>query len=81
MKYLMSAIALVIAAPAAAQTAPAQPHQNHGQHQQGQHQQGQHQDHHCCCCEPRADGQRPPCCAGMAQAPRPAAQPQRHDAH
>jgi hypothetical protein len=50
MKYLTMAIALVIAAPAAAQTAPA-PNSGHDQHQQhqpqaghhGQHQQSEHQ--------------------------------------
>ena len=53
MKTFVSAIALVIASPALAQTAPAQPQQDHGQHaqhqqhgQHGQHQQeGQHQQH------------------------------------
>jgi hypothetical protein len=53
MKYLLAAMGIVIAAPAAAQTAPADPHQGHAapqaqgqpaahsQHQPGQH--GQHQ--------------------------------------
>ena len=39
MKFLMTAIALVIASPAVAQTAPAQQHQGHDQHQQHQGQQ------------------------------------------
>lgn len=46
MKILIGALALVIAAPAAAQTAPADPHAGHAQHQQGQQKQGQpHQGH------------------------------------
>lgn len=68
MKSIMTAIALVIAAPAAAQGAPA--HQDHGRHQQGQgqghdqhgqHQQGQHQDHRDCC-EDRNGNGRMDCC-------------------
>ena len=79
MKIFVTAIALVIAAPAAAQTAPAQqPHQGHGQHQQqgqghGQHQPGQHQpgqqgghqEHRGCCADRNNDG-RMDCCERMA---------------
>ncbi|MDQ8756763.1 hypothetical protein RCO27_11035 [Sphingosinicella sp. LHD-64] len=43
MKFFVVAVALAIAAPAMAQTAPAQPPADHSQHQQGQHQgHGQH---------------------------------------
>lgn len=78
MKILMTAIALVISAPAAAQTAPAQQHQGHDQHQQhgqgqqqgqaqpGQHQQGQHQEQGGCCADRNGNG-RMDCCEGMAQ--------------
>lgn len=55
MKILMTAIAFVIAAPAAAQTAPAQQHQGHGQHQQHQGH-GQHQQHQPA---PAPPGQQP----------------------
>lgn len=79
MKYFMTAVALVIAAPAAAQTAPAQPHQGHDQHQQhgqgqhqghdqhGQPQQGQHQAQGGCCADRNGNG-RMDCCEGMAEA-------------
>lgn len=71
MKTIIGAIALLIAAPAAAQTATAtDPHAGHAQHQQGQHggqdhsqhQQGQHSDHKSMdCCK---DGK---CCKKMSQ--------------
>jgi hypothetical protein len=81
MKYFLSAIALVIATPAAAQTAPAQDHQGPGQHQQhGQHQgHAQHQQHrqqggqsgHApqgdCCADRNGNG-RMDCCERMAEA-------------
>ncbi len=77
MRILMTAIALVIASPAVAQTAPAQQHQGHDQHQQhgqqqgqaqhGQHQQGQHQERSGCCADRNGNG-RMDCCEGMAQA-------------
>ncbi|HYN45098.1 MAG TPA: hypothetical protein VES64_00235 [Allosphingosinicella sp.] len=83
MKYFMTAVALVIAAPAAAQTAPAQQHQGHDQHQQhgqgqhqgqaqhGQHQHGQHQQgqhqEQGDCCADRNGNGRMDCCEGMAQ--------------
>ena len=44
MKYVLSAVALILAAPAAAQTAPAQ-HQDHQQHQQHQASQAGHAQH------------------------------------
>lgn len=78
MKMFVSAVALVVASPALAQTAPAQPHQGHAQHQQhgqpAQHQQqGQHQQHgqghgehqpgrHCACCADRNNDGRMDCC-------------------
>lgn len=81
MKYFLSAIALVIATPAAAQTAPAQDHQGHAQHQQhGQHQgHAQHQQHqqqggqpgHApqgdCCADRNGNG-RMDCCERTAEA-------------
>ena len=88
MKYFMTAIALVIAAPAAAQTTPAQQHQGHDQHQQhgqglqqGQAQHSQHQEQGGCCADRNGNG-RMDCCEGMAQSgdrrgccPEPAATP------
>ncbi len=78
MKYLIGAIALIIAAPAAAQTAPVAQHQQHGQnqpgqhqpgqHQPGQHQPGQHQGHEDGCCADRNNNGRMDCCERMAQA-------------
>ncbi len=66
MKFLIAAAALVIAAPVAAQTAPAE----HGEHH-GQEHKGEHKD--CCehkqadgtpmdCCKPGKDGKRAACC-------------------
>lgn len=52
MKTLLGAFALIIAAPVAAQTAPAaNPHAGHAQHQgmdHSQHQQGKHDCKECC---------------------------------
>jgi hypothetical protein len=52
MKMLVGAFALIIAAPVAAQTAPAaDPHAGHAQHQgmeHSQHQQGKHDCKECC---------------------------------
>lgn len=79
MKYFLSAIALVIATPAAAQTAPAQDHQGHAQHQQhgqhqghAQHQQPQggqpgHAPQGDCCADRNGNG-RMDCCERMAEA-------------
>jgi hypothetical protein len=72
MKIIVAAIALALAFPAAAQTAPAQ-HQGHGQpappqHQPGQHQPGQHQGHEDGCCADRNNNGRMDCCERMAQA-------------
>ena len=80
MKYLLAAAALVIAAPAVAQTAPAPDHSAHAQHpaqgqqgghdQHGQHQpgqQGQHQGHAMamdCCADRNGNGQMD-CCENM----------------
>ena len=66
MKMLIGAFALIIAAPAAAQTAPADRHAGHAQ--QGQHQDhknhGQSGDHskHMGCCKPGKDGKAAGCC-------------------
>ena len=80
MKYLIGAIALIIASPAAAQTAPvtqqqghsAAQHQQHGQapaghgqHQPGSHQPGQHQGHGEGCCADRNNNGRMDCCENM----------------
>ena len=68
MKYLIGAIALIIAAPAAAQTAPVAQHQEHQQHGQmpaGQHQPGQHQEHRDGCCADRNNNGRMDCCENM----------------
>ena len=78
MKYLISAMALVFAAPVAAQTAPAAQHQGHGtaehaqhapaqhgQHQSGQHPPGQHQGHEDGCCADRNNNGRMDCCENM----------------
>ena len=66
MKTLIGAIALLLAAPAVAQSsAPAaDPHAGHAQHQQGQHHQGEHGQRgehagHMACCK---DGQHKECC-------------------
>ena len=69
MKFLIATAALIIAAPVAAQTAPAG-HAEHGEHQDGEHK-GEHGD--CCehknadgtpmdCCKPGKDGKRAACC-------------------
>jgi hypothetical protein len=74
MKYLIGAIALIIAAPAAAQTAPVAQHQSHDsmQHQQGQAEHDQHQPGHQeghgamdGCCQDRNGNGRMDCCEDM----------------
>jgi len=78
MKMLLTTIALVIASPAAAQTAaPAQSHDHHAvhgaQHGQGhadhakhQPQSGDgHEGHHGECCKDMADGKMMDCCKKM----------------
>jgi hypothetical protein len=77
MKYILAALAIAIATPAAAQsTARPADHSQHGQQGHGQHGQpgqsghGRHQDgqrHDCPCCAPGADGRRPACCERMHQ--------------
>ncbi|HEX8444257.1 MAG TPA: hypothetical protein VF631_11485 [Allosphingosinicella sp.] len=68
MKFLIAAAALIIAAPAAAQTAPA--HAEHSEHK-GEEHKGEHKG--CCdhknadgspmdCCKPGKDGKRAACC-------------------
>ena len=74
MKIIIAAIALAIAFPAAAQTAPATP-EHHGQHQPGQHgqqghdqhQPGHPQGHEDGCCADRNNNGRMDCCENMAQ--------------
>jgi hypothetical protein len=72
MKFLIAAAALVIAAPVAAQTAPA----SHAEHGGGEHE-GEHKSG-CCdhktadgsamdCCKPGADGKPAPCCDKHAE--------------
>ena len=79
MKTLIGAIALVVAAPAAAQTVPAaEPHAGHAQHeQQGQSGHGEHKMDCCkdgkhkeCCEKARQQGKKMECCAkhGESQA-------------
>jgi hypothetical protein len=64
MKFLIAAAALVIAAPVAAQTAPAA-HAEHEEHK-GEKHEGEHKG--CCedgtmaCCKPDAAGKRAECC-------------------
>ena len=94
MKILVTAMALVLAVPAAAQTAPAPQPQGHQQHQMGQHgqhQPGQHEGHQMRdgCCADRNNNGRMDCCENMAQGcrehgERPAApqgQPSGHQNH
>jgi len=80
MKIFVTAMALVVALPAAAQTAPApqaqaQQHQDHSQHSQMQHGQaqvGQHEGHgnmRDCCADRNGDG-RMDCCENMDQGDR-----------
>ena len=71
MKLVLTAMALVFAVPAAAQTAPAAQHQGHQDHQgqHGQHQPGQHEGHGMrdgCCADRNGNG-RMDCCENMAQ--------------
>jgi hypothetical protein len=73
MKLLISAIALVIAAPVAAQVAPADPHAGHAQQHGGKnHEQhgGDHKGHGCCkdmakmdCCKDKSGAAKAKCCA------------------
>lgn len=92
----MTAVALAIASPAAAQTAPVQQPQGHAQHQpgQGHDQHGQMPAHGAqggCCADRDGDG-RMDCCQHMAEArdrrgccqeraPQPAPEPQAHQGH
>ena len=77
MKLIIGALALAFAYPAAAQTAPAAQHQDHGtadhrQHGQtpaehGQHQPGQHEGHGDGCCADRNNNGRMDCCEDLAE--------------
>jgi hypothetical protein len=66
MKMLIGAFALIIAAPAAAQPAPADARAGHAQHSQHQDHKdhGQSGDHskHKDCCKPGKDGKLADCC-------------------
>lgn len=66
MKILTGALALILAAPVAAQTAPpADAHQGHAQHQNkdGEHKMDCCKDGKMPCCEKaRQQGQKPDCC-------------------
>lgn len=73
MKPFVAAIALVIAAPAAAQSGPA-PQQDHAQHGQGpaghgQHRPGEHEERDCCA--DRNNNGRMDCCEEAQRAPAP----------
>ena len=64
MNYLVGAMALLLAAPVAAQTAPAtDPHAGHVQHQQ--HGKADHSKHQADCCKDAAKHQE--CCVEAAQ--------------
>jgi hypothetical protein len=73
MKTFVTAVALVIAAPALARTAPAAQPENHAQHQQqgqnpaphGQHQPGQSGRACDCCCADRNNDGRMDCSEHM----------------
>ena len=75
MKTMFGALALILAAPVAAQTAPAA--HPHAAHKQGdsQHKHGEKQDMECCkmaCCEKmkaKATGEKKGCCANGGKAP------------
>ena len=84
MKTFIGAIALIITAPVAAQTAPAaDPHAGHAQHQgmdHSQHQQGKHDCKECCEKMKGKDGKMD--CTDKAEAkPSPAASEHAHEGH
>ena len=83
MKTLIGALALIMAAPVAAQTAPAaDPHAGHAQHQGTDHSQHEQGKHDCkkCCEEMKGKAGKMECMEhGEAQSPAPAAV--QHDGH
>ena len=83
MKTLISAIALIIAAPVSAQASPAAyPHAGHAQHQgmdHSKHQQGKHDCKECCEKMKQQDGKME-CMEKKAEAKAPAGQ-QDHQGH
>ena len=85
MKTLIGAIALIIAAPVAAQTAPPdKPHAGHAQHQQQHgHKSGGHEGHQMdcckdgkCCSKAKGEAEQKACCAKHGDG-----QHQQHDRH
>ena len=84
MKTLFGAIALVIAAPVAAQAAPAaNPHAAHGQQQGADHSQHQDGKHDCkaCCEKMKGKDGKMECMDKKADANAPAASGQAHQGH
>lgn len=84
MKTFIGALALVIAVPAAAQTAPvADPHANYAQHQGMDHSkmQGMHDKHDCkdCCEKMKGKDGKMECMDKKAEAP--AASADTHEGH
>ncbi len=86
MKTMLGAFALVLAAPVAAQSAPAGDH--HAGHREGhsQHKQGEKHGMECCkmaCCEKmkqKAAGEKKGCCADRGKAPS-GEQTKQHSGH
>lgn len=63
MKTILGALALVLAAPVAAQSgAPADAHADHARHEQQQQQGEGHEGHECCCEKMKQEGQAMACC-------------------
>ena len=83
MKTFIGAIALILAAPVVAQTAPAtDPHAGHAQHQrtdQSQHQQGKHDCKECCEKMKGKDGKME--CMDKKADAKPAQSEPTHEAH
>lgn len=88
MKSLLSALALVIAAPVAAQTPAADPHAEHREHSQQQQQKspppaGQHDKHmmNCkdCCEEMKKRGEKMDCCDEHSESDAKAPQNSQHN--
>ena len=85
MKTFIGAIALIIAAPVAAQTAPAaDPHAQHAQHQGMDHSQHEKGNHDCkeCCEKMKGTDGKMECMDKKAEAkPAPAASEHAHEGH
>lgn len=68
MKTLIGALALILAAPVAAQTAPASdPHAGHAQHQQAPGSPAEHKKDCDCCDEMKQQGDKMDCCDEHAE--------------